>query len=691
MAYKVRIVRTVEELQALDVASAGRLVADVETYGTDPENGKLLGIALAPLEGQFAGGVDACYVVVQEYLFHKSEWQYVWPYELRYNVGYLLGTKELVGHNYTYDKRWLDFEYNPHHPLPVITTKWHADTRIQWHMSDRPLHSKPYGLKDAQVEVLGWDAKGDEALNEQIRARGGRKGKEKAAIHLADTDTIGYYAGLDVISTAQLYKACKPHFDKHDQWDLLEKMMQYSWLLSQNTEAGVKVDVPRLERQRDHLKATLDRARAVMAEKVAPYVKQLEERWRDDRAAKYSTDKHRQAFLETPAKWKKFNPSSDSQKRELFYGIMGLPVTDHVKPRKDRKTGRKVYSDKAAVTLSALAKSVAGSGRSDLLPMIDLYETAEHAETMLRSFVVPWLASVRNGRIHPGYNVCGTVTYRLSGFKPQFLNLPFEEKDLMACFSVDEGMGGVHADLRAAEPTVTAHYSQDPGLLKVFRDGLGDVYLDLALTLFPKDTELRQFYDPNVPVTDAVKERFKRQRKVAKVVQLAVQYTGTGYTVSKSLGCSLEEAERLVDTYWKHFKQVERMNTALLNIHEKRGYLTNAVGRTLQVPQRRNKDVPNTFFQSSAHDMLSLWVLEIYRLCGERGIRVTPVILDTHDATSNSCPLEQVPMLEQAYSDALDIVNNQLGMSVPLKMDTKRFTTLAGLKSDEVYLTEETA
>src|SRR6185369_16011046 len=98
---------------------------------------------------------------------------------------------------------------------------------------------------------------------------------------------------------------------------------------------------------------------------------------------------------------------------------------------------------------------------------------------------------------------------------------------------------------------IMAHYSGDPTLLKVFRDGLGDVYLDLALEMFPHDKELRDGYNPRAPITSHVKERFAKQRKIAKVIQLAVAYTGTKKTVAKNLSkegipTTEEEADRLV-------------------------------------------------------------------------------------------------------------------------------------------------
>jgi DNA polymerase I-like protein with 3'-5' exonuclease and polymerase domains len=247
-------------------------------------------------------------------------------------------------------------------------------------------------------------------------------------------------------------------------------------------------------------------------------------------------------------------------------------------------------------------------------------------------------------------------------------------------------MTGVHADLAAIEPTVTAFYSDDPHLLKVFRDGLGDIYLDLALELFPRDRELREGYSPQAPVTDAIKKRFSKQRKIAKVVQLAVQYTGTGYTVASNLTkngvpTTVAEAEGYVRAYWRKFHRVAQFNDALFTAYARTGSLRNLMGRIIRVPSPDYKDLPNRFIQSSAHDFLMAWVLRIYRLCAERGINVSPVLLDCHDSTSNAVPTEQVDALKQTYLDALAQLNAEVGINA--KCEIKTFLTLAGLKADE--------
>jgi DNA polymerase I-like protein with 3'-5' exonuclease and polymerase domains len=380
-----------------------------------------------------------------------------------------------------------------------------------------------------------------------------------------------------------------------------------------------------------------------------------------------------------------------------------------VKPRKDPKTGRKVYSKSPASTIDAFTAAVGASGRQDLKGAVSEYAKAEAAEAILKGFALPMLKMVRGGRVHPRFNPCGTKSYRLSGYKPSFMNLPFDHSELMACFSCDEGWTGVSADLISIEPAMTAHYSQDPSLLKIFVEGRGDVYLDLALTIFPLndldlyDEEvqahilvLHHEYDSNAPVDEDVKSRHKLVRKVSKIVQLAVQYTGTEYTVSLNLTqagfpTTLERAAEMVASYWRHFAKVAEMNVRLARLHERKGYLRNAVGRVVRKSRSDDKDLPNLFFQSSAHDFLSLWVLRIYELCVERGIEVRPVLVDCHDSSSNCCPDGQVEGLKQAYLDALADVNSRLGLSVPVRCEIKTFRTLAGLKGDDAMMVQEVA
>jgi DNA polymerase I-like protein with 3'-5' exonuclease and polymerase domains len=635
-------------------------VADVETFGLDPKNGKLLGVSICPVDDTSL----AQYIFLQWYDFKTSSWVKHPDFDKQLNRlrGALTSWDGLIGHNYSYDKLWLDHVLGIH-------TKWHACTRLMWHMASAPMGPKPYGLKDAQVELLGWDKRGDTELSAQVEARGGKL--KEGGHYLADKELLAKYACLDASSTAQVYNKLKPFFDEHDYWWMLDKMVEYSWLLQECTLAGIRVDVPALDACVEALSNTKEAYASRFLEITKPYIERLERLWREDRAAKYVSADARQRFLATWDLQKKFNLSSDKDKRELFYSSMNLPIvieTEGGKPSTSLEAIKIVLKDKE---------------------LLEAYENTESAETLLNSFAKPWQGVVESERLHPRFNPCGTVSYRLSGFKPYLLNAPFDEKELMSCLKCDEGWEGVHADFVSVEPAVTAHYSQDPSLLKVFRDGLGDVYLDLALTLFPDDKELKAGYSPQMPVTSVVKEKFKRQRKVAKIIQLAVQYTGTWRTVQRNL--NLEgfpttpvEASELVQAYWKHFYRVASMNEALFLKNIRDGYLRNVVGRIIRVPYPRYKDLPNRFIQSSAHDLLSFWVIIINRMVREKGLRAKTVIIDCHDSTSWQAPKEEVQELETCFKEALTELNGLVRMSVPIKADFKRFITLAGLKGQEI-------
>jgi DNA polymerase I-like protein with 3'-5' exonuclease and polymerase domains len=342
----------------------------------------------------------------------------------------------------------------------------------------------------------------------------------------------------------------------------------------------------------------------------------------------------------------------------------------------------------ASTSADALRHSIRNKLGTEKNPTLEAYLKYEKANTLSTNFTGPYLESVRDSRLHPGFNICGTVSYRLSGFKPYLLNAPFDEKAVLRHLRCDKGFVGVHADLSAIEPTITAHYSEDSSLLKVFRDGLGDIYLDLALELFPNDRNLHEGYNPNVPITEAVKKQFSKQRKVAKVIQLAVAYTGTGHTVSKNLSkdgipTTVDEGERLVSAYWRKFHRVAEFNNRLRELNRTQGYLRNVIGRIIRVPNPEYKDIPNRFIQSSAHDVLVLWVLEIYRLCEVRGIKIKPIILDCHDSSSNQCPADQGASLQGVYVEALRTINKELNLCVTVKAEIKTFLTLAGLKQQE--------
>jgi DNA polymerase I-like protein with 3'-5' exonuclease and polymerase domains len=656
-----KIITTKEDFLVATTGWEGPVAADVETA----HDMHLLGIALSPYKSN--AGLDAVYIPMQHWDKQKKYFESLgdpnWFPDL------WLQSQELVGHNFTYDKYWIDSRVG-------IKTEWIADTRIMWHLSDNPEGAKGYGLKDAQIELLGWSESNEKELERNVRSHGGKL--DKGDHYLADLNTLSKYACLDVFSTIQVFKSLVPFFDKHDYWWMLDRMMVYDALLDQNTRKGVFTDSIKLRRVHEQLQKKRDAAKNRFLRLLKPEITELENDWKEEKLSSYKDPNGSAARLyrNSPHKWRKFKLNSPTHKQDLFYGKLGLPVVEST------PTGSSSTSQEA---IEAAIQTIPETSNS---PVLKTYLTYAKTNYLVNSFTRPYLDSVLNNRIHPGFNICGTVSYRISGFKPYLLNAPFEEKAVMSCLRVDEGYIGIHADLSAIEPSITAHYTEDESLLKVFRDGLGDVYLDLALYLFPNDKELQSGYDPNIPITEVVKKRFSRQRKIAKVIQLAVQYTGTGHTVSKNLTkegvpTTIEEADRYVRAYWDKFRKVADFNKRLASVHRQQSHVRNVVGRIIRMPWEDHKDLGNRFFQSGGHDVLISWVHTIYRMCDDRGIDIKPILLDCHDSTSNQCPIEQREALKDVYREALQKINEELQLSVTIKMELKTFNTLAGLKADE--------
>jgi DNA polymerase I-like protein with 3'-5' exonuclease and polymerase domains len=649
---KYKTVTTLEEFISIVTQWKGLMACDIETHPTC-----ILGVSLAAETTN--NGINAIYIPLKVYDKEKNIFTEASDKNLADSLGTMLMDYHLVGHNFTYDKTHLDKHYK-------VETYWKADTRIMWHLASAPSGPRPYGLKDAQVELLDMEQRGNTELISNIKANGGKgKGED---MHLADLEVLAKYAALDAYSTILLYKKLSPFFDIHDYWWMLEQMMKYNILLQNNTDSGVSVDVPGLERSHQRLLKTKEAAKSRFQKELKNEIQSLEKDWADRRITEYKRESNRTWYANHPEKWERFNLNSDAHKRELFFEKLGhtpLNFTEGGKPSVDGDSIKRLQGN-----------------------FVEAYLKYEKANTLSTNFSGPYLSSCRDSRLHPGFNICGTVSYRLSGFKPYLLNAPFDEKAILKNLKCDEGYVGVHADLSAIEPTVTAHYSEDPSLLKVFRDGLGDIYLDLALELFKTDKELHYGYNPNIPITSEVKERFAKQRKVAKVIQLAVQYTGTKHTVSKNLTkegipTTVEQADEYVKAYWRKFDAVRKFNYQLREVNRKDGHLRNIIGRIIRVPDPEYKDLPNRFVQSSAHDILILWVLSIYGRCKEEGIKIKPILLDCHDSTSNQVPKEQAERLKQIYVSTLRTLNDQLGLCVNIKAEAKTFNTLAGLKNEE--------
>lgn len=633
------------------------IALDCETKGTDPTepDTALLGISIASNQ---LNAVDAIYVPLWHYEHHsldkppclERQPALMWAAFL----GNTLKTWQLIGHNFTYDKKWIDHLFK-------IDSNWVADTRIMWHLSAAPAGPHPYGLKQAQKEVLGWADSNEKELEQQVKAKGGSL--KQGGHYLADLVVLAKYAALDAYSTYKIWERLQNFFNERDYWSFMSRIMTYNRLLAKNTALGLPLNTERLKGALASILEAKDKASITVRAICGKEITELEDEWKDKKQARFKIDRCRDEFLNNPAEWDKFNPSSDVHLAKLYYDKLQFPVTT-------RTAGGKPKVDKANLKLFTHTTT----------PAILEYNKQEK----LAGFAKNYLKGVRNDKLHCSFNICGTVSGRLSGFTPNIQQAPFKERAIMECFECLPGYIGIHSDLSGIEPCITAHYSDDPTLLKVYRDGIGDIYLDLAKELFP--LQLKE-YNPDVPLKAADKGRYAKERDICKTIHLALQYTGTQYTVARNLTLNgfpttPQEAYRYVRMYWNTFKKVREFNLALQAVNKADGYVINVCGRIIRVPNPDYKDLPNRFIQSSAHDVLMLWVLEIDNLCRQTQLNMLPWVIDIHDSTTWQVKEEDFDKANEIFTMALRRVNTQLNLSVAVRADIKQIRTLADIKRD---------
>ena len=126
---------------------------------------------------------------------------------------------------------------------------------------------------------------------------------------------------------------------------------------------------------------------------------------------------------------------------------------------------------------------------------------------------------------------------------PNMQNIP-SDKRTRGCFQSEPGNVLIVSDYSGQEQIVLANKSLDPDLLYFYSQGLADMHSFVAGKIFPELSSL---------TLDEIKEQHKDKRQIAKGAGFAINYGGTGMTISQNLSISMEEGEKVYQEYFKAF------------------------------------------------------------------------------------------------------------------------------------------
>jgi DNA polymerase I-like protein with 3'-5' exonuclease and polymerase domains len=659
------MIQSISQLLGNLLSVPEEIVVDTEHLPTDtPSRSALLGVSIC------WAGSEGVYLPVNHWQGAPSSVLVPQMSENAFlELADLLRTRKLSGWNIEHDRHWIDVCFG-------IESVWKLDGRVLWYLSDRVQKERGYGLKSAQVALLGWEEAGDAALAADVAAAGGTL--KKGQHYLAPLGTLVHYAELDAKSTQLVIEKILAENDP--SYDILkhhDANRDYAHFLSKCEREGVICDERKMRTAILALQKEVRQAEMQLRETCKEEIENLEREWLERRLCALKTERGVKQLREHPGRHPRFNVRSGNHRTVLLHGVLGLPVAER--------------------TATGLPKSDRGTISRIAHPAAQSFVELSKKEKLLQ-FAQQYLASARDNRLHFPHSTVATVTERLGGFAPYDLNMPFSNRQIMSAMGVGPGKIGVHMDLVSVEPCLIAGFSGDSAMKKVYKDGKGDIYLDLCLELFPIEESndygpelgrlIRLFhkeYDTESPPNSEQKEKFKKLRNVSKIIQLAVGYTGTAYTVSKNLTLAgfptpHTKATILVDRYWNRFRQVARLSGQLNYLAERNGFIVGLGGRRLYVPKEKRKDSLNRFAQHGGHWILREIVNEIDRtkLSGMRAL-----LPDIHDSTSWEANEQDRAAAVEIFEAAIGRVNDRCGLDVRIRGEIKFFHTLYGLKGKE--------
>jgi DNA polymerase-1 len=273
---------------------------------------------------------------------------------------------------------------------------------------------------------------------------------------------------------------------------------------------------------------------------------------------------------------------------------------------------------------------------------------------------LPLLVNPDTGRVHTCFNQAVAATGRLSSSDPNLQNIPIKTalgREIRRAFIADSGHVLISADYSQIELRVLAHLAEDETLISAFQRG-DDIHDQTALKVFG---------------TDSGKDRHQL-RSTAKMINYALLYGKTAFTLAKDIGVTPEAAQAIVDAYFAGFPRVRAYIDRTLDEGRSTGIVKTMFGRRRLVPELLSRNVQvrmgaeryavNMPIQGSAADILKRAMIDAHAaLASHADARM---ILTVHDELLFEVPKARADELAEVVRNAMQ---NAVTLKVPLTVD----------------------
>jgi DNA polymerase-1 len=341
-----------------------------------------------------------------------------------------------------------------------------------------------------------------------------------------------------------------------------------------------------------------------------------------------------------------FNVNSPKQLGEVLF--------DRLQMTSLKKTGKTRSASTAFEVLEELALT-------HELPRLVLEWRALHKLKSTYIDALPLLMHPQTGRVHTCFNQAVAATGRLSSSDPNLQNIPIRTglgREIRRAFVAAPGHVLISADYSQIELRVLAHLAQEPALIEAFRTG-EDIHDRTALKVFGPQSGL---------------DRYELRRR-AKIINYALLYGKTAFTLAKDIGVSQAAAQEFIDAYFAGFPAVRlfidrtledaRRTGVVRTLFGRRRLVPNLTSRNYQIKGQAEREAVNMPIQGTAADILKRAMIDLHHGLADPQPG-TRMILTVHDELLFEAPAAEADAAA-AYVKAR--MEGAVSLDVPLTVD----------------------
>jgi DNA polymerase-1 len=439
------------------------------------------------------------------------------------------------------------------------------------------------------------------------------KGVKAIAFAQVPVDSVLDYAGERADLALQLSERVKPALIKDELEPVYRELeLPLVPILAEIERAGVRVDVRSLASQ------------AVVIDREM-------------------SDLSRQIFSLAGGE---FNIGSPKQLAEILFEKMQLPVL--------KRTGTSRAPSTAVEVLEELAQQ-----HEVCRFILDWRQLSKLKGTYIDA--LPALVNPETGRVHTQISQAVAATGRLSSSDPNLQNIPIRTeigRQIRSAFIADPGHVLISADYSQIELRVLATMSGDETLTEAFIRG-DDIHDQTANKVFGADSLL----DPY------------ELRRRAKIINYALLYGKTAFTLAKDIGVTQQAAQQFIDAYFAGFPRVRAFIDKTLADAQASGVVKTMFGRRRPVPELTSRNFQiragaeriavNMPIQGTAADILKRAMIDVHAALKKANPKAR-MILTVHDELLFESPKDQAGDVAALVKEKM---SSAVKLSVPLDVD----------------------